>query len=154
MMNVVTADVGDAEDILALQKQAYLSEAVLNADADIPPLTQTLPELQREFQRKHIIKIEQHGRIIASGQAYLQDDTCYIGRMSVLPALQGQGIGSHILAALEQYFGQARRYELFTGERSIANLAMYQRRGYLPFKTAKLGKTTIVFLEKIIIDMV
>lgn len=148
MMNVLTADVGDAEDILALQKQAYLSEGILNNDAHIPPLTQTLPELQHEFQRKHIIKIEQQGRIIASGQAYLQDGTCYIGRMSVLPALQGQGIGSHILAALESHFSQAKRYELFTGEKSIANLAMYQRRGYLPFKTAHLGQTSIVFLQK------
>jgi ribosomal protein S18 acetylase RimI-like enzyme len=148
-MHIRPATPEDAEELLDLQKIAYLSEAQLNHDDQIPPLTQTLHELITEFSRKYIVKIVDQGRIIASGQAYLQEGTCYIGRMSVLPALRGQGIGSKLLHHLESNFDQATRYELFTGEKSIGNLAMYQRRGYQVFKSAYLGNTKVVFLEKL-----
>jgi hypothetical protein len=33
-------------------------------------------------------------------------------------------------------------------ENRIRNLAIYKRRGYVPFKTVRQGKTKIVFLER------
>ena len=68
--------------------------------------------------------------------------------MAVWPELHGQGVGSKLLSSLETIFPEANRVELFTGEFSASNLAMYKRRGYSEFKTAKLGKTRVVFLER------
>jgi len=47
---------GDAGDILALQKVAYQSEATLYQDWTIPPLTQTLLEIEAEFETRIFLK--------------------------------------------------------------------------------------------------
>lgn len=147
-MEIKLASEQDAENILELQKAAYVSEAELHNDFSIPPLTQTIDELKADFRNKAVIKITKNERIIATGQASIENGTCFISRLSVWPELQGKGIGSKVLTALEELFPKANRYELFTGEKSQANLAMYNRRGYKPFKSASLGNTTVIFLEK------
>lgn len=142
------AQLKDASLLLALQRKAYVAEAEINHDPNIPPLTQSLEELENEFEQKKIFKVEHEGNIIATGQTHFQDGTCYIGRMAVEPSLQGQGIGSQLLAALENTFPNTTRLELFTGSKSVANLGMYQHRGYTPFKKVEAGATTLIFLEK------
>ena len=47
---------GDAGDILALQKVAYQSEATLYQDWTFPPLTQTLLEIEAEFETRIFLK--------------------------------------------------------------------------------------------------
>jgi len=149
-VKVLHATVEDAESILELQRVAYQSEAQLHDDFSIPPLTQTLEQLKLEFGNKTILKIVEDGKLLASGQARLENGTCYIGRMAVWPNLQGKGVGSKLLSSLENVFPEAKRVELFTGENSLANLAMYNRRGYVEFKSAQLGKTKVIFLERIL----
>lgn len=148
-MEILEATIEDAEQILRLQKRAYQSEAKLNCDDTIPPLTQSLNEMVAEFSKKFIIKVVGKDGIIGSGQAQFESGTCYIGRMAVEPSLRGRGIGSQILKTIEKKFSSANRYELFTGEKSSSNIAMYQRRGYQIFKKASAGKTAIVFMEKV-----
>lgn len=46
----------DARDILALQRLAYQSKAALYDDFGIPPLTQTLDELESEFDNHLFLK--------------------------------------------------------------------------------------------------
>lgn len=147
-MEIVRATIADAEQILALQKLAYYSEAELNNDFAIPPLTQTLAELCADFAIKEIVKVVVDGQIIASGQVRLEGNTCHIGRMMVSPALWGKGIGSKVLRSLESVFPGATRCELFTGSLSQRNIYLYKKHGYNEFKTADLGKATLVFLEK------
>ena len=148
-MEILEATLDDAESILALQRVAYQSEAQLHDDFNIPPLTQTLDELKADFAHKTVLKIVQNGKLLAAGQARYDSGSCYIGRMAVWPDLQGQGIGSKLLTSLENVFPSAKRIELFTGEHSKANLAMYNHRGYKEFKRALLGNTTVIFLERL-----
>ncbi|HTF96336.1 MAG TPA: GNAT family N-acetyltransferase [Cellvibrio sp.] len=147
-MKYLKANVPDAAEILDLQKQAYYSEAEINNDFSIPPLTQTLDQLQAEFEVKEILKVVADGNIIGSGQVKLENGTAYIGRIIVQPELWGQGIGSGILKALEAVFPDAQRFELFTGARSTKNIALYKNRGYSEFKDALLGNTRVIFLQK------
>lgn len=148
-MQFLNADVSDAPAILALQKRAYYSEAEINNDFSIPPLTQTLEQLQSEFTVKVILKVVVNGEIVGSGQVRLENGTAYIGRIIVRPELWGQGIGSRILHALETVFPDAQRFELFTGAKSVNNITLYKNRGYSEFKEAFVGETRIIFLEKI-----
>jgi GNAT superfamily N-acetyltransferase len=100
-MEILHAAVEDAPTILALQKAAFLSEGALHDNLNIPPLTQTLDELIKDFKLKAILKIEEDGKLLASGQVQYVDGICHIGRMAVWPKLQGKGIGSFLLKSLE-----------------------------------------------------
>jgi ribosomal protein S18 acetylase RimI-like enzyme len=54
-----------------------------------------------------------------------------IGRLTVVPDRQGQGLGSRLLGVLEERLPAGiREVRLFTGERSEANLRLYRRHGY------------------------
>jgi ribosomal protein S18 acetylase RimI-like enzyme len=148
-MLIGLADLDDAQEILDLQKLAYQSEAALYDDYSIPPLTQTLEQIQADFGQQVVFKALVDGSIVGSVRGYLLDGTCHIGRLIVHPDLQNRGIGQRLLSRIEEHFGQAHRYELFTGDRSKRNLYVYTKFGYRVFRTERLSeKTTIVFLEK------
>jgi ribosomal protein S18 acetylase RimI-like enzyme len=143
------AGLGDAPAILDLQKVAYQSEAEIYGDYAIPPLTQTLTQLEEDFESNVFLKARQKGRIIGSVRGRLDGGTCHIGRLIVDPAFQNQGIGTRLLREIEQSFPEAERYELFTGERSERNLYLYQREGYSPYRSEAISEATrLVFLEK------
>ena len=55
-VDIQQASVEDADEILALQKLAYRSEARLYGDWSIAPLTQTLDQLRRQFSDHIILK--------------------------------------------------------------------------------------------------
>ena len=143
------AAISDAEEILALQKLAYRSEAEIYNDFNIPPLVQTLEGIEKDFEDQFFLKAIMDGRIIGSVRAYTREGTCYIGRLIVHPDLQNRGIGTRLMNEIERIFNTFRRFELFTGDRSERNLYLYQKLGYKIFKTAKItDQTNIVFLEK------
>ena len=143
------AEMDDLEEILALQKLAYHSEAELNNDFTIPPLTQTVEEIRAEFGQALFLKVMRDERIIGSVRAYEKDGTCYVGRLIVHPAYQNQGIGSSLMHAIESSFN-CRRFELFTSQRSERNLYLYVKLGYREFKQVALNeKVTLIFLEKL-----
>jgi len=144
------AHLDDAQDILELQKLAYRSEAALYDDYSIPPLTQTLEQIQADFRQQIVFKAVLDDRIVGSVRGYMQGGTCHIGRLIVHPDLQNRGIGQTLLSRIEKHFGLAHRFELFTGDRSERNLYLYTKCGYGVFRTERLTeKTTIVFLAKV-----
>ena len=147
-MKIEEAIPSDAGSILNLQKIAYISEAELHDDFEIPPLTQTLEQLLEDFKIKKILKVEFGGQLIASGQVNLKDGCAHIGRIIVKPEHQGKGIGSKLMKALEEVYPFAISFEIFTGENSARNLGMYQRRGYKVVSSKLIGKTKIIFLSR------
>lgn len=146
---VVRASVADAEAILALQRLAYQSEAELYGDFSIPPLLQTLEEMQDDLRTQVVIKAVRDDRLIGSARAYQRDDTAFIGRVIVSPAMQGQGWGKRIMGAIEAEFPGVRRFELFTGHLSTRNLRFYRSLGYQEFKTIAVdARLSFVYLQK------
>ena len=139
----------DAEEILDLQKLAYQSEAEIYDDHTIPPLTQTLGEIRNDFQRQIFLKASTGGKIIGSVRAFLKEETCFIGRLIVHPDFQNQGIGIKLMNEVEREFIQARRFELFTGQKSERNIHLYQKLGYHVFKTETVTKDLqLLYMEK------
>jgi GNAT superfamily N-acetyltransferase len=154
-MNVIVdrATVEDAQEILALQKLAYLSEAAIYDEYHIPPLTQTLDEMRADFERQIYLKAALDGRIVGSVRAHEEDGTCFIGRLIVHPDSRNQGIGTRLMIEIEAALGQARRFELFTGHRSERNLYLYQKLGYRPLRRESVTDAlTLVYLEKVVQD--
>jgi GNAT superfamily N-acetyltransferase len=148
-ISIVQASPVDAPEILALQKVAYQSEARLNDDWTIPPLTQTLLESEAEYETKIFLKAVCAGRIIGSVRASLNSGTCLIGRLIVHPDYQGNGIGTLLMGRIETVFSRAERFELFTGSKSVDNIRFYQRLGYREYREEDLSpKVRLVFMEK------
>jgi ribosomal protein S18 acetylase RimI-like enzyme len=129
-VEILDATIADAPEILCLQKLSYLSEAKIYNDYTIPPLTQTLGELEVEFERKCILKAVQDSRIVGSVNGFSKEDRCFIGRLMVHPEYQGRGIGSMLMEAIENRFADVCSWELFTGELSVRNIRLYERLGY------------------------
>ena len=143
------ANPNDAHEILALQKVAYQSEALLYDDWSIPPLTQTESQIEAEFESKVFLKATSNDRIVGSVRASLDRDTCIVGRLLVHPDFQRNGIGTRLLLEIEAFFSSADRFELFTGSRSIDNIRIYRRLGYQVCREEDLSpKVRLVFMEK------
>jgi len=148
-MIVEPAKAGDAEEVLALQKLAYRSEAEIYGDYTIPPLTQTLEEIETDFENQLVLKASVNGKIVGSVRAYIREGTCFIGRLIVHPDFQNRGIGTRLMDEIEKRFGQVERYELFTGHRSERNLRFYRKLGYKAFKSVEVTENLgLVLLEK------
>ncbi len=150
-MKISVAHKTDLNEILKLQKSCYTEEAELYNDFDIPPLTQTLETMKQDFEKETFLKITFNGKIIGSVRGYLDLETCRIGRLIVDKKFRNQGLGRKLMAAIESQFDRAERYELFTGDKSVRNLSLYNKLGYVEFRRQPVNdKLTLVFLEKVL----
>lgn len=121
----------DAGEILTLQRAAYVSEAQRYEDAFLPPLTQTLDELEAELREVTALVASSYMRIVGAVRARQEGQVWRIGRLVVAPDRQGQGIGGRLLAAIEESAPPSvREFALFTGASSEPNLRLYGRHGY------------------------
>ncbi|WP_040413205.1 GNAT family N-acetyltransferase [Desulfosporosinus sp. OT] len=148
-MNVEKATISDAQEILTLQKLAYMSEAKIYNDFAIQPLNQTLNEIEREFEKKVVLKVVTDGKIIGSVRGFCEERTCYIEKLFVNPDFQGHGFGTKLMEEIESIFYNCDRFELFTGHKSLNNLRLYTKLGYKEFKTINVASELyFIFLEK------
>ena len=151
-IQIMDTTIEDMPEILALQKLAYLSEAILLDDFSIPPLMQTLDNIRADFHQGVILKAidtENGGDIIGSVRGYVNDNTLFVGKLMVHPDYQHQGIGTALLDAVESRY-PADRYELFTSEKSVQNLRLYIKKGYQEYKREACNDhLDFVHLEKI-----
>jgi ribosomal protein S18 acetylase RimI-like enzyme len=139
----------DASAILALQRAAYQSEAEKYGDLLIPPLVQTESELADEIRTVLVLKAVSGRRIVGSVRGSKHGTTVSIGRLIVQPDLQGRGVGTKLMAAIEASFPNTDRFELFTGHLSEDNLRLYRHLGYEEFKRQPVSdKLTLVFMQK------
>jgi ribosomal protein S18 acetylase RimI-like enzyme len=148
-MKITRAIIDDAEEILNVQKAAFLSEAEHYNDHSIAPLTENLDELKEKFGTHVILKAVLDGKIVGSVRAYEKEGTCYIGRLSVLPQMQNKGVGTKLMKEIEACFNPVR-YDLFTASRTTKNVELYKKLGYSEYKREFRGCGNIeaVYMEK------
>jgi len=161
------ADRADAPEILALQKVAYQTEVELYGDDSLPPLQQTLEDLEKDFDRHPaqeasepgaggdrppgnsdcmvFIKAVVNGKIIGSVRGYALGDTAHVSRVIVHPYFRGRGIGRRLLQEIEKAFPHSRRFEAKTGHRSKRGHFQLTKLGYRHFKTEPFTPTVTWF---------
>ncbi|MEW1659880.1 MULTISPECIES: GNAT family N-acetyltransferase [unclassified Streptomyces] len=152
-VTISTGTDDDAEQILKLQYLCYQPEAALYDDYGIEPLTQTLDSLRAELADGCVVVARLGREVVGSVRGTVDaDGTASIAKLIVHPRLQRHGLGGRLLAAVEKELAQqrsARRYRLFAGHRSEADLRLYREHGYAPVGTEQLTRRlTLVTLEK------
>ena len=149
-MTIEKASREELSAILDLQYKAYESEARLLNNWNIPPLKQTLAEVEAEWDKGVILKaVGDTGELIGSVRAWEENGTVYVGKLMVRPDCQGRGIGTRLLLAVEEIC-PGKRYELFTSTQSARNIALYQRCGYRIFTEKQVNENLrFVYLEKV-----
>jgi ech hydrogenase subunit C len=163
----------DAPEILALQKIAYQTEAEIYGEDSLPAMQQSLEELEGEFDRRpnreahllgargtqddpgkdpdHVVflKAVVNGKIIGAVRGFAIDETTYLSRVVVHPYFRRRGIGRRLTEEIEAAFPAAKRFEIFTGQKSESNLRQFRRLGYQEFKTEhSTPALTWVYLQK------
>jgi GNAT superfamily N-acetyltransferase len=149
--SLVRLGVPDAGEILTLQRAAFVTEAQLYRDPWLPPLTQTLAELEDELARPSVYAwgYRCSGRLVASTRVEIDGGLAELRRTSVCPDCQGLGLGTSLLSHAENALSSTvTAIKLFTGDRSIANLRLYGRLGYVETDRTRVGAYSLVHMRK------
>lgn len=152
-IRIVNAEFTDLENILALQKNAYISEAELYEDYSIPPLHQTLELIRKEFENTCFLKaLNLNNQIIGSIRLTIKENIGYVGKLIVDEAYRNIGLGRKLLGEIEQmHYTRVSKFELFTGHKSERNLHIYLTSGYKEIKRQVVNSNlTLVYLEKVL----
>jgi len=156
-MDVVIRQVEDDEagELLTLRRAAFVSEAQVYGDPNIPPLTQTLEELRADLAADGIITLGAWAghRLVGSVRVQLEPGKATLGRLAVAPDLQGRGIGTQMLLAILPLLPEGTdELWVFTGRDSVHNLALYEKQGYTHQHDETAGNLTYAYLRKILGD--
>jgi ribosomal protein S18 acetylase RimI-like enzyme len=148
-VDISRARIDDLQEILAIQRLAYRIEAKLYDDYQIPPLIETFEDLKDKFANHTFLKATADGKIIGTVRVRQEGNTCHVSRLAVHPDFQNQGVATKLLIEAERMFPVCGRFELFTGDRSVRNIRLYEKLGYKRFKTERpANNVNLVYLEK------
>ena len=123
----------DVGELVTLQRAAFLRDAQLYGDPFIPALTQSSADIMLELSdADRLFLVAKLGsRMVGAVRAHRTGSVTNIGRLMTAPDLEGRGIAGRLMDAVEAAGApHSEWFELSTGSRSTASVAMYARRGY------------------------
>ena len=135
IIHIEIASIDEAAIILEVQKEAFSGQAKIYNNFDLPPLSQTLESIKREFSKKIFLKACVENQIIASVRFDMTKEAVTIHRLVVKPEYQNNGIGLDLLNKVEKLSPNTDTFKLFTGSRSVRNIHLYEKAGYKTIKT-------------------
>jgi GNAT superfamily N-acetyltransferase len=153
-VSIERAGPDDAGEILTVQRAAYVAEAQLYGDPFIPPLVESHDQMRKLLEGDAaVLKAVSGRRLVGAVRAQFSDHTCLVGRLVVVPDMQGRGIGGRLMRALEdEVAGRADACVLFTGHLSEDNLRLYRRLGYSETHRERVAAhLTLVHMRKALV---
>jgi len=138
----------DAAEVTVLQRCCWLDEAVANDTLAIPALQESPEAVRGWLTTWHTTGLRLDGRLVGLVRTRRIGDDWHVGRLAVAPDVRGRGVGRWLLDHAEAAADpDCRRITLTTGAKSVRNLAMYRRAGYLPTPVADTPGTTDLVKE-------
>lgn len=140
-----------AGELLTLQRAAFVTEAIAHNDLTLPPLRETLDEVAAQLAAPDVIVlgIQDEGRLVASVRLHIVDEAAELGRLMVAPDRQGHGLGTRLIQAVDAHLPpQVRRVDLFTGEKSVGNIRLYEREGFVEIRRESIGAYNLVHMSR------
>ena len=145
--------VDSAGELLTLRRAAFVAEAQLYNDPNIPALTQTFDELVEDLQSPDVVTLGawRGHRLLGSIRVGIEGDKATLGRLAVAPDVQGHGIGTRLLFAVLTYLPEhTKEVWVFTGQNSKHNISLYNKVGYEHQFDQVSGDLTYAYLRKIL----
>lgn len=152
-VRIDVVDQAEAGELLTVRRAAFVSEAQLYDDPNIPPLTQTLDELRTDLNRADVVTLGAWlgHRLVGSIRVEVEGAKATLGRLAVVPDLQGKGIGTQLLLAIPPYLPpETSEVWVFTGRDSVQNITMYTKHGYEHEHDEAVGDLTYAYLRRIL----
>lgn len=134
------ATAGDVEEIIALVESAFRGEssrAGWTTEADLLDGRRTGPDeigaIVDSPEQRIMLHRGPSGELLASVVLARDGEAAWLGMLSILPTLQGRGLGRAVLAACEDWVRQTwgsacMRMKVIAQRREL--IAWYERRGY------------------------
>lgn len=116
-----------AGELLTVRRAAFVTEAQLYGDPNLPALTQSLEELVEDLERPDVVTIGAWigPRLVGSIRVELEGEKASLGRLAVVPDLHHKGIGSQLLMQVLQYLpDQTREVWVFTPADTRASMPL------------------------------
>ncbi|MGW5238711.1 tRNA (guanosine(37)-N1)-methyltransferase TrmD [Monashia sp. NPDC004114] len=130
-VEIAAATAGDAPELHVLMRACWVQEALANDTLAIPALTESLDDVTESLRTTQTWVARKAGRLVGAVRTSRDDDDWFIGRLCVVPDLQGQGLGRRLLEHAESTAPDGiRTFSLNTGAKSADNLRMYRKAGY------------------------
>jgi len=146
---IVPARLEDAPAMRALQRRAFEAEALACQSREIPPLQETLADIEAHLREATVLKAMDGDRLVGAIRGVVQDDTCVVRVLVVEADQRGQGLGARLLAALEAAHPRVARFELTTNMIMAGNVRFYLRHGYVVVEERQHAPTIrLAFMRK------
>lgn len=140
-IQVEIASRDESLQILEIQKAAFLGQAKIYDNYELPPLTENLESLEKEFSEKTFLKVLLKGKIIGAARYTVSDyNHVTIEKIVIKPEYQNQGFGTALLKEIESRVPRAIAFQLFTGNKSVRNIHLYEKLGYKIIKRQTTDK--------------
>lgn len=140
MLNLL--EVSTAMRVLELQRTAYQIEADLIGNDNIPPLHESLSELQNCGETFYGYFV---GEALAGATAYkLLGSTLDIHRLMVHPDFFRRGIARKLIEHIESLHPEAQRAIVQTGSMNLPAIKLYQQLGYRIVDTVEVLPSLLV----------
>lgn len=142
---------GDLKKLLEIQKKAFAVQAEKYDAWDIPPMVETITDVDLSKKNMTVLVAEINNEIVGSIRLLKEGDSAEVKRLSVSDNHQNKGIGRKLMNEIENHTGGIKRLWLFTGGQSEKNISLYKKLGYTVFKEEHFkDEFTLIHMEKLL----